>query len=233
MNEDTERPGRGGRDQVLELLRATGSPIGVRDLCDQTGLSANTIRFHLRNLERVGSVRATPNDAHQGPGRPPLQFRAQPVEAVDAGAAYRLLAGLLADELSRSSPGGLSPHAGRSWARRALSNLHPDRAAAEPMWLLVEVLRDAGFDPVVDQAVRTVALHRCPFRDLAAEQPEVVCGMHLALLTGLLEEIGTATEVRMIPVLDDSDPCLVRVGPSRRTRLVHPTSRTTIKEERT
>ena len=53
-----------------------------------------------------------------------------------------------------------------------------------------------------------------------------------ALLTGLLEEIGAPNKVRLIPVLDGSGPGRLRVTPSRRARLVHRTSCTTIKEER-
>lgn len=217
------RPRQGSRDQVLQLLRDSGSPMGVRTLCERTSLSANAIRFHLGNLQRDGSVVAVPSDGHDGPGRPPLLFRAQPVEAVEPAAAYRLLAGLLADELNRSSPSGLSPHAGRSWARRALSNVRPEHSVAEPLSLVGAVLRGAGFEPVVDHTSRTVALHRCPFMDLAAEQPGVVCGMHLGLLTGLLEEIGALNKVRLVPVLDGSGPCLVNVGPFRpRRRAPHP-----------
>jgi hypothetical protein len=44
------------------------------------------------------------------------------------------------------------------------------------------------------------------------EQPEMVCGVHLGLLTGVLEEIGTRTRVSLVPALDGSGPCLVRLA---------------------
>src|SRR5664279_4163871 len=40
----------------------------------------------------------------------------------------------------------------------------------------------------------------------------MVCGVHLGLLTGVLEEIGTRTRVSLVPALDGRGPCLVRLG---------------------
>jgi hypothetical protein len=36
--------------------------------------------------------------------------------------------------------------------------------------------------------------------------------VHLGLVNGLLDEVGQPRKVRVIPVLDGSGPCLVRIG---------------------
>jgi predicted ArsR family transcriptional regulator len=70
----TSPPGH-SRARVLDLLRATGSPLGVDEVADRTGLHPNTARFHLDGLveaalaTRERQVRATP-------GRPGVAYRA-------------------------------------------------------------------------------------------------------------------------------------------------------------
>lgn len=112
-----------------------------------------------------------------------------------------------------------------------ISDVHSDVDPADPTAVVVSVFREAGFEPAVDVGSHTVALHRCPFRELAAEHPDVVCGMHLGLLTGLLEQIGASTEVRLVPVLDGSGPCLVRLGACHPERRLPPLSSPSNKEQ--
>jgi predicted ArsR family transcriptional regulator len=60
------------------------------------------------------------------------------------------------------------------------------------------VLADHGFEPDQDEE-GTVVLRNCPFHQLALGYPDVVCGMNLALLEGVVNVIG-ASGLR--PVLD-------------------------------
>jgi predicted ArsR family transcriptional regulator len=58
--------------------------------------------------------------------------------------------------------------------------------AADAAAALESVLRDHGFEPWRDEA-GTVRLRNCPFHSLAALHPEMVCGMNLAMIQGLVE----------------------------------------------
>jgi predicted ArsR family transcriptional regulator len=42
------------RARVPEVLRAAGSPLGVQEVADRTGLHPNTERFHLDALAEAG-----------------------------------------------------------------------------------------------------------------------------------------------------------------------------------
>ena len=201
----------GSRDRVLAVLRGAPVPLGVRALAVATQLSANAVRFHLDHLIDLGVVRGVKDLDHVGAGRPAVLYSAMPAEAVDPEAAYRLLAGVLARELTRSGGPHAATDAGRSWARCLI----PDGIASgkgDPLAVVLSLFEGTGFSPTLGADGRTVELHRCPFLDLAVAQPEVVCGVHLGLLTGVLEAIGSPTKVRLVPVLDDSGPCLVRLG---------------------
>jgi predicted ArsR family transcriptional regulator len=48
-----------------------------------------------------------------------------------------------------------------------------------------------------DQAPSTVRLRNCPFHQLSAEFPPLVCGMNLALLEGLVERLAPGCEARL------------------------------------
>ena len=187
--------------------------MGVRDLCEQTGLSANAIRFHLRALQRAGGVLSAMSGDHKRPGRPPLLYRALRSEAVDLAATYRMLAGLLAEELGRSSPVGSPARAGREWARGMTLDVHSGIGLAHATAVVVSAFREAGFEPAVDVGPQTVALYRCPFRELAAQQ------------------IGASSDVRLSPVLDGSGPCLVRLGGPRPVLCRRPISSSSSKEQ--
>jgi predicted ArsR family transcriptional regulator len=202
---------------VLAVLRGAAEPLCVSAISTATRLSANAVRFHLDNLIDVGAVRGVRDPDHSGAGRPAVLYSAMPSEAVDPAAAYRVLAGLLARELTRSGGPKASTDAGRVWARRIV----PDRVgdAADPLAVVVSLFEDTGFNPTIGADGSTVELHRCPFRELAIEQPEVVCGVHLGLLTGVLEEIGAPTKVRLVPVLDGSGPCLVLLSKTSQARV--------------
>ena len=60
---------------MLDLLRSTGSPVGVKEVAGRTGLHPNTARFHLDALADAGLALRTPQ-ARETPGRPSMSYRA-------------------------------------------------------------------------------------------------------------------------------------------------------------
>jgi predicted ArsR family transcriptional regulator len=60
--------------------------------------------------------------------------------------------------------------------------------------------RDSGFAPELSADGSTVNLHRCPFRELAVTNPDVVCGAHLGIVQGALDDLGgLVSTTRLIP----------------------------------
>lgn len=55
---------------------------------------------------------------------------------------------------------------------------------------VVGLLDDLGFAPLADARVGVVKLRRCPLLEAAHQCPEVVCGVHLGVVRGALEELG-------------------------------------------
>ena len=112
----------GRRDDVLAVLRSAATPLTISEIAERLAVHHNTVRFHLEVLVKGGRVEFVEAERAK-PGRPPLMFR--PVAGMDPAGPreYRMLAGILADAISR----GRDP-AGRALAAGRTSAKHPHRA---------------------------------------------------------------------------------------------------------
>lgn len=201
------------RERILALVRAHDGAVDAVELASQTGLHITTVRFHLDVLcDDEAIVRTRMN--RPGRGRPRTGYRVAE-ERVD----YRTLAEVLAMELGQTEEtrARRAQHAGQKWAVRiAVPQDTPqadagdvlDRAAVNTTaafkWMgfapelvtAAEPTRspaDGGRTPGRDRSIR---MHACPVRDLARSRPEVVCGMHLGLLQGLLDRSAAEDGLR-------------------------------------
>lgn len=74
--------------------------------------------------------------------------------------------------------------------------------------VLLDALAAKGFEPSADDD-GTVILRNCPFHHLAQEHTELVCGMNLCLLGGVVDHLeGVGFEARLEPT---DDACCVRL----------------------
>jgi predicted ArsR family transcriptional regulator len=194
---------------VLELLRSRGEPLGVGEVAQHIGLHQNTVRSHLDLLVDAGyAIRRS--EAPKGPGRPRVVYEA--TAAPDGERNYRLLAEVLAQHLLATSerPGEAAVNAGRTWAGLAERQQRgSDGAPGTPQIsedaaidVVVHMLGDIGFAPEVSADRAAINLHRCPFRELAMSNPDVVCGAHLGMIQGALAELGAPiSATRLLPMV--------------------------------
>ena len=201
------------RTRLLSTLRGADRVMRVDELCAALGLSANAVRFQLARLIAAGAVR-NERPPTTGPGRPPLAYRAVSEEAVDDAAAYRSLARVLGDALGRLATPDEVAEIGERWARhhRPLPPT-PDDGPAAALERVVALLDDLGFAPVPAEDGQTVALHRCTYSELAIEQPQVVCALHLGMVRGAMGDLAGDVSLSLTPVLDGSAPCVLRIWP--------------------
>jgi predicted ArsR family transcriptional regulator len=182
------------RARVLDLLRAAGSPVGVREVAAQSGLHPNTARFHLDALASAGlASRAT--QALATPGRPAVMYEAVAAGEPAGTRRYRLLAEMLAGLIGGMlpEPGAAAADAGRQWGRYLTDPPAPYErtGAAQAIASLAATLDQIGFAPevVADGAQPEVRLRRCPFQEVAERHQDVVCQLHLGLMRGVLEQL--------------------------------------------
>ncbi len=188
------------RARLYDVVSASSGAIGRDEAAAAAGIGRPLAAYHLDKLVELGLLTATyqrPADrTGPGAGRPAkLYARSGREFAVTVPPReYELAARLLAVGVQSDSSGDSSA-AVRTAARRygaGLASGSPSTATAEASSREVQTaLRRHGFEPwrAADGAVR---LRNCPFHQLAAEHRDLVCGMNLALIDGLIEGVGAS-----------------------------------------
>jgi predicted ArsR family transcriptional regulator len=211
------------RVAVLEVLRRAGRPLGVQDLADTMGLHANTVRKHLDLLLEFGHVTRLRDESGR-PGRPRQVYAlATPPQAVGPEQRnYRLLASILTSYLrGGDDPQAAALEAGRRFGAELVEpppggpstagDTKPDTPAT--LDRVIRMLDAIGFQPQLTADRSAIRLHHCPFHELAEDQPDIVCRIHLGLIQGALQQLGAPAEaMRLIPFVTPR-LCVVEVGP--------------------
>ena len=195
----------------LELARAP-MPLATAEIAESLALHPNTVRPHLERMRDVGLLEVT-TDAQGAVGRPQHRYSLAP-DAPSLGfepPAFPVLARMLLRLAAGAAlPAADAVEAGRDQGAVAAS--HPDRVGtcAEALTAELSVL---GFDPaeLTDDTVTTIAFTRCPFRELAEANPELVCGLHRGLVEGFVDARGDAIVVDFHD-LADRTPCQVEIA---------------------
>jgi predicted ArsR family transcriptional regulator len=195
------------RADILDALTDQPEPCTIRALSALTRRHPNTIREHLNALadDRL-AVRT--RAAGQSRGRPAWLYSTNPEVGSDPGVReYAGLASALAAQIARSrQPRVDAIEAGRRWGHElmrrsavAAGEGQVPGAAMAPTAVgarraVVTLLEELGFAPSPDARVGVVKLRRCPLLEAAHQHPEVVCAVHLGLVRGALDELGTEPE---------------------------------------
>jgi predicted ArsR family transcriptional regulator len=198
------------RAHVLDLLRAAGSPAGVRDIAEQAGLHPNTARFHLDALVDAGLAARAPKE-RTTPGRPSTAYRAVAGGEPMGRRRYRLLAEMLTSLIAGMlpKPGEAAEEAGREWGRYLTEPPPPYQRldAGEAVGRLTATMAEIGFAPeaVTDGTQYQLRLRQCPFREVAENHQDVVCQLHLGLMQGALAQMrAPVTADRLQPFAEPS-----------------------------
>jgi predicted ArsR family transcriptional regulator len=210
LTPDAGAPLGQSRAHVLDLLRAAGSPAGVRDIADQAGLHPNTARFHLDALVDAGLAARAPKE-RTTPGRPSMAYRAVAGGETMGRRRYRLLAEMLTSLIAGMlpKPGEAAGEAGREWGRYLTEPPPPYQRldAGEAVERLTATLAEIGFAPeaVTDGTQYQLRLRQCPFREVAENHQDVVCQLHLGLMQGALAQMrAPVTADRLQPFAEPS-----------------------------
>lgn len=177
------------RRAIYHAIAAADRPIGVADLAEVVHVHHTVVRRHLAQLRSVGLVIES-TEPPGGRGRPRLQYRLQGTAraASPDGDAYRRLASMLA-EVVRT---GVSPRRiGRAMGERAAQRT---AEAIDPVDALEREAALLGFQPRRRRTARgaELVLRHCPFAEVAAQDPQTICQIHLGLAEGVVEGHGGA-----------------------------------------
>lgn len=204
------------------------NPVSRDQAAEGVGVARHAARFHLDKLLDDGLLAVEyarpPGRRGPGAGRPAkLYSRSSRELAVSLPQRdYEFAGRLLATAFTTARNAGVgiddaladvARDAGRTLGLRAsrLAGPAPDPAAG--LACAVSVLRESGYEPRA--SAESVTLVNCPFRGLAVEFTDLVCGMNLDLLTGFVDALD-------VPDLEASlEPtpgmCCIRLYQSKET----------------
>lgn len=204
------------RRRLYEFVIGQPAPVSRDDVAGATGVPRATAAFHLDKLVAEGllDVVYERRTGRSGPGagRPSKLYRRSPEHIAVSlpERRYELAARLLAAALHDTETSGGPP--GDALRRRALELGREIGAAAtrgeDTRAAVLRTLEDFGFEPRAEGG--TVVLVNCPFHSLAQLHTELVCGMNLRLIDGVLDGLAaTGITARLAP---QPGRCCVRLG---------------------
>lgn len=189
------------RARLYDVVRGADEPVTREQAAREVGISRKLAAFHLDRLVEVGLLEVT--FERLGPrqiGRTPKRYRRSGAEVQVSipERRYDFVGEVLVDAVEGARDGESPPAAAARTAyergrqvgeaarrERNLGRLGPERGTA----VLVDLLAELGFEPAVHG--EQVVQRNCPFHHLAQRAPELVCGINLRFVEGVLAGLET------------------------------------------
>ncbi|HEY9333614.1 MAG TPA: helix-turn-helix domain-containing protein [Kribbella sp.] len=199
------------RRRLYEYVVGRPEPVSRDDAASALGIPRTTAAFHLDRLTEEGLLdtcyeRRTGRTG-PGAGRPAKLYHRsdREIEISLPERQYAVAGQLLAAAIQDAESTGVTPR--EAVNRRAHEYGETLGRAVRDRGGLLQVLEAYGFEPRPD--ADGIALANCPFRRLAKDHPQLVCGMNLHLVAGLLTTVDAPLQAELAP---RADHCCVRIA---------------------
>ncbi len=187
------------RRALYEYVAAQSDAVGREQAAAAVGVPAHTAKFHLDRLVDEGLLevefRRLTGRAGPGAGRPAKLYRrsAQQFFVSLPERRYDLASEVLAAAIDRAVHDGTPvPDAVRDVAAETGRRMAAEVAAdGDDLERTAAVLARHGYEPRTSDD--EICLANCPFDRLAAEHTDLVCGMNLALIGGVVDGLDAQT----------------------------------------
>lgn len=215
---------RTSRARVLQMLRDSAHPLGVREVAEVLGVHPNTARVHLEGLVDA-DLAAPEQEKLDAPGRPRTVYAAVAAGTQIGQRNFSMLATILTGMVAMSVPDpvGISLEAGQAWGRYLSERPVPHQQvdAEQTLDRLQDILQEVGFDPDSDRkdeaaihdvgVPRALRIRNCPFREVAKSHPQIACAIHLGLMQGALEEMDSPLTVDRLEPFVQPTLCVAHI----------------------
>jgi len=191
------------RRALYRFVAAQSEPVNRDQAAEGVGIPRHTAKFHLDKLVDDGllAVEFSRPAGRGGPGagRPAKLYRRSGRELSVSlpERDYQLAGGLLARAITDAERDGVpvgdalhkvARETGRSLGAEARERAGTRASRSTLLEAISEILGKRGYEPHVDKT--GITLGNCPFHALSQEYTDLVCGMNLDLMEGLVEGLG-------------------------------------------
>jgi predicted ArsR family transcriptional regulator len=187
------------RRRLYDIVSARAQPTSREAAAEAAGIRRSLAAYHLDKLVAEGlletSYARTGERTGPGAGRTAKLYRRSDAE-ISASLPprdYERAALLLAAALDREPTGAARTALADGAYRVGRESADPTGDDADP---LVNALSGAGYEPVCVQG--DIRLRNCPFHHLAEEHRDLICGMNVSLVQGMIDALpGDARTARL------------------------------------
>ncbi|MGE2719272.1 helix-turn-helix transcriptional regulator [Mycolicibacterium celeriflavum] len=178
------------RRRLHQYVTEHDEPVSREAAAAAVGIGRTLAAYHLDKLAEAGllAVSYQRPEGRSGPGAGrPAKVYSRSVEEIVVSVPprdYLLLARLLVTSIEQDAAGAV---------RSALSTAAREtgrQAAVEAGGDMAVALRDCGYLPQADED-GGITLRNCPFHSVAKDHLEVVCGLNLQLIEGVIDGSST------------------------------------------
>jgi predicted ArsR family transcriptional regulator len=206
------------RRELYAHVTAQQDAVSREQAAEAVGVPVHTARFHLDRLVEQGLLevefRRLTGRTGPGAGRPSKLYRRSPGEIAVSlpERRYSLLGTILAAGVDRARAGASDVDTAVRDVAREAGRVAGGQAPADGSVVqrLVDTLAGQGYEP--RDAGDEVVLANCPFDSVAAQHTELVCGLNLCFVDGVVDGLGCQDrlEARLAPA---EGLCCVRARP--------------------
>ncbi|MBX6749275.1 MAG: helix-turn-helix domain-containing protein [Micromonosporaceae bacterium] len=181
------------RRSLYELVRRQGRPVTREEAAQAIDISRNLAAFHLDKLVDLGMLRAryeAPTQRPRGRGRTPKVYEAtgDGLTLTVPPRQYELLATILAGAVEAADATATARQQAAAYGHAVGQNApHQEGCSVDRA---VRALAELGYEPRPESG--GIALDNCPFHPLANLHTDLVCGLNVDFIAGLLSGLGCA-----------------------------------------
>lgn len=187
------------RRELYLFVASQPAPVGRQQAAKALGVPAHQAKFHLDRLEDAGLLESEyvrlSGRSGPGAGRPAKTYhrRAGEISVSLPDREYALAGELMATAIDDAADNGTPIAQALAQAARTRGEAIGAAAAATgtPVQRASDSLRTLGYEPRIEDD--RLVMGNCPFHALTKAHPRLVCGMNLALLGGLSDQLGGLT----------------------------------------
>ncbi len=194
------------RRALYEHVARAREPVSRDDAAEAVDVDRSVAAYHLDKLVDEGLLAASfarpEGRGGPGAGRPAKHYERADIEVTASAPPrdYRLIADLLARALDAggsSAVAGALRGAAEGLGAELVEGLDAEVAGGTDGGQLWDLLEAHGYQPYRDGDV--IRLRNCPFHRLARAHTELVCGVNLAMMAGVVHRLGASD---LEPTLD-------------------------------
>lgn len=197
------------RRRLYDFVVGQADAVSREQAAKAVGIKRPLAAFHLDKLAEEGLLevefRRLTDRRGPGAGRPAKLYKrsGREVRVSLPQREYELAARVFAEALSaQESEAPVRDAAralGKEMAGQARERAGRSRGTKKLTRTAEEVLQDYGFEPFRDEE-GNIRLRNCPFHLLSQQYTDLVCGMNLDVMQGMVEELGLdRLEARLEP----------------------------------